>query len=50
MNWADLFERAEDHRTDVETIRDALAARRDAVPANADREKNADREEGPDDA
>jgi hypothetical protein len=29
MNWADLFERAEPYETDVETIREALAARRE---------------------
>lgn len=29
MNWADLFERAEAYETDVETIRERLAARRE---------------------
>lgn len=29
MTWADLFERAEAYETDVETIRETLAARRD---------------------
>jgi hypothetical protein len=29
MNWADIFERAEAYETDVETIRETLAARRD---------------------
>ncbi len=29
MTWAALFERANDHETDVETIRQALAERRD---------------------
>jgi len=28
MDWADLFERASDHETAVETVREALAARR----------------------
>ncbi len=28
MDWADLFERASDHETSVETVREALAARR----------------------
>ena len=28
MNWADIFERAEAYETDVETIRETLAARR----------------------
>ncbi|WP_170977258.1 hypothetical protein [Halorussus salinisoli] len=29
MNWADLFERGEAYETDVATIREALASRRD---------------------
>jgi hypothetical protein len=29
MSWADLFERAEEYETDVETIRERLAARRE---------------------
>ena len=29
MNWADLFERAEAHRTDPETIRECLDVRRE---------------------
>jgi len=28
MDWADLFERASDHDTTVETVREALATRR----------------------
>ncbi len=28
MDWDDLFERASDHETGVETVREALAARR----------------------
>jgi predicted ATP-grasp superfamily ATP-dependent carboligase len=28
VNWADIFERAEAYETDVETIRETLAARR----------------------
>jgi len=28
MDWADLFERASDHETSVETVRAALTARR----------------------
>ncbi|WP_280178861.1 hypothetical protein [Halorussus halobius] len=28
MTWADLFERADSHRTDPETIRERLDARR----------------------
>ena len=28
MDWADLFERASDHETTVETVQDTLAARR----------------------
>jgi hypothetical protein len=28
MNWADLFERAEEYETGVETIRERLTARR----------------------
>lgn len=30
MSWADLFERAEEYETDVETIRETLDARRGA--------------------
>jgi predicted ATP-grasp superfamily ATP-dependent carboligase len=29
VNWADLFERAEEYETDVETIRQRLAAHRE---------------------
>jgi len=29
MHWADLFERATEHRTTVDDVRDALAARRE---------------------
>lgn len=29
MNWADLFDRADEYETDVATIREALAARRE---------------------
>ena len=29
VNWADLFERAEEYDTDVETIRERLAAHRE---------------------
>jgi hypothetical protein len=35
VNWADLFERAEPHRTDPETIRERLDARRDAEDNDA---------------
>jgi len=28
MDWADLFERASDHDTTVESVRETLAARR----------------------
>ncbi len=28
MDWADLFERASDHETTVETVQEALAKRR----------------------
>lgn len=28
MSWAELFDRADDHETSVEEIREALAARR----------------------
>ena len=30
MNWADLFERASDHATTVEAVRERLARRREA--------------------
>jgi predicted ATP-grasp superfamily ATP-dependent carboligase len=36
MNWADLFERAEEYETDVETIREALAARREGGAERAE--------------
>lgn len=35
MNWGDLFERAEADETDEETIRETLAARRDAAETEA---------------
>lgn len=30
MHWADLFDRADEYETDVATVREALAARREA--------------------
>ena len=42
MNWADLFERAEACETDVETIRGALAARREGTPQGDDPEEETD--------
>ncbi|WP_269814492.1 hypothetical protein [Halorussus litoreus] len=42
MNWGDLFERAEDHRTDVATIRERLEARRDGERGTADSEEDPD--------
>lgn len=36
MSWADLFERAEPHRADVETVRETLAARRTSETPEGD--------------
>jgi hypothetical protein len=38
VNWADLFERAEAHETDAETIRATLAARRESLADDSDGE------------
>ena len=45
MSWADLFERAEEYETDVETIREALAARRDDDAESEEPQKKATEEE-----
>jgi len=45
MNWADLFERAEPHRTDRETIRERLDARRDAVGGEGNGDETDDAED-----
>ncbi len=36
MDWADLFERADDYATDVATIRETLASRRDDATGSED--------------
>ncbi len=36
MHWGDLFERAEEYRTDATTIRETLADRRAADEEDAD--------------
>ncbi|WP_281275345.1 hypothetical protein [Halorussus ruber] len=39
MSWDDLFERAEEYETDVETIRERLAAHREDETTESDEQE-----------